>query len=197
MRVDCFILRINCAQPREYAIICIPILIYNLKPYLICVFVCFGCVLWAWEVQCSIWAQSREHTRLRLIISERVNWPLRSSVHNTVYTNIITHSLHADKAHIRFINNSWTKLSTQFRIIANSSLVCTMSASCDGGNSGKGGVCTKNGDDVEVAIDPGICQPRSQAFSEQVIEGRYCETRFSLHLEATGKLIESSWNVYM
>lgn len=26
-------------------------------------------------------------------------------------------------------------------------------------------------DDVEVAIDPGICQPRSQAFSEQVIEG--------------------------
>lgn len=64
-----------------------------------------------------------------------------------------------------------------FSQFLNSSLV--MSASGGGGNGnisggggGTGGDDTKTSDDVEVAIDPGICQPRSQAFSEQVIEGQ-------------------------
>lgn len=60
-----------------------------------------------------------------------------------------------------------------FSQFLNSSLVMSASG-CGGSGNGKdgGGNGTKTSDDVEVAIDPGICQPRSQAFSEQVIEGQ-------------------------
>lgn len=40
------------------------------------------------------------------------------------------------------------------------------------GGIGDGPTTSNLHDGVEVAIDPGICQPRSQAFSEQVIEGQ-------------------------